>query len=36
MGSYARGRVESEIAGKKENLAVTTGFQKARGWVRKS
>jgi hypothetical protein len=33
---HARGRVESEIARKKEHLTVATNFEKARGWVRKS
>ena len=30
----ARGRVETDIARKKEHLGVATNFQKARGWVR--
>ena len=30
----ARGRMESEIARKKEHLNVATNFEKARGWVR--
>lgn len=34
--SNARGRMESEIARKKEHLNVATNFQKARGWVRKN
>ena len=31
---HARGRVESEIARKKEHLNVATHFKEARGWVR--
>ena len=31
-----RGRMESEIARKKEHLNVATNFEKARGWVRQS
>ena len=30
----ARGRMESEIARKKEHLNVATNFEKARGWTR--
>ena len=33
---HARGRVETDIARKKEHLNVATNFQKARGWVRKN
>ena len=32
----ARGRVETDIARKKEHLNVATNFQKARGWGRKN
>lgn len=32
----ARGRMESEIARKKEHLNVATNFEEARGWVRKN
>lgn len=32
----ARGRVETDIARKKEHLNEATNFQKARGWVRKN
>ena len=32
----ARGRMESEIARKKEHLNVATNFEKARGWTRKN
>ena len=31
-----RGKMESEIARKKEHLNVATNFEKARGWVRQS
>lgn len=30
----ARGRMEAEIARKKEHLNVATNFEKARGWTR--
>ena len=33
---HARGRMESEIARKKEHLNVATNFEKARGWTRTS
>jgi hypothetical protein len=33
---HARGRVESEIARKKEHLNVATNFKDARGWVRQN
>lgn len=33
---HARGRVETDIARKKEHLNVATNFEKARGWVRKN
>jgi hypothetical protein len=33
---HARGRVESEIARKKEHLNVATNFKEARGWVRQN
>lgn len=33
---HARGRVETDIARKKENMNVATNFTKARGWVRKN
>jgi hypothetical protein len=33
---HARGRVESEIARKKEHINVATNFKDARGWVRKN
>jgi hypothetical protein len=32
----ARGRVESEIARKKEHLGVATNFEQVRGWVRRT
>ena len=34
--AQARGRVETDIARKKEHLNLATNFQKARGWVRKN
>lgn len=34
--AHARGRVETDIARKKEHLNVATNFTKARGWVRKN
>lgn len=32
--SNARGRMEAEIARKKEHVNAATNFEKARGWVR--
>lgn len=32
----ARGRMESEIARKKEHINVATNFEKARGWKRQN
>lgn len=33
---HARGRIETDIARKKEHVNVATNFERARGWVRKN